>query len=424
MSPLVERHVATKARRYLGAFPVLLIEGARQVGKSTLARQLTNDPLVLNLDVPQVLDAVLADPIGALAQAEGRTVVVDEIQLMPELTRSIKALVDEDRRPGRFVLTGSASLLRVTGTQDSLAGRVSRLNLYGFSRGEAIGRREDFVTDVLGTDQFAAYRTETSRTDYIDICARGAYPPVADLDAELRHAWLDDYATGILRRDLGEIRRQVQPERAESVLRLLAAEQATELVKARVAERVGLPASTATAYLDLLESVQLYRPIRPWTPNLAKREVGKSKSVILDSALAMRLAGVTPRQLANLLHQEALGRFLEGFVASELLRQRTWTSVPFELYHYRDTDGAEVDLVMETEDGDVIAIEVKAASSFSAKQFAGLAKLQVALGDRFKAGIVLNTAREGYRYAPKLWGMPIAALWEPISGGHDGRARP
>lgn len=382
------------------------------MGKSTLAQQLVEDPFVLNLDVPQVLDAVTADTMGVLQRAGDRTVLIDEIQLFPELTRSIKAIVDADRRPGRFILTGSASLLRVKGTQDSLAGRVSRLGLFGFSQGELLGVHDDFVTGLFAGGDFAGFATRIERDDYVEMCARGSYPPAVGLDDDLRRAWLDDYVSGLVHRDLGEIRRQVQPERAEAVLRLLATEQANETVKSRLAERVGLAATTVTGYLDLLDSVQLYYPLRPWTPNLSKREVGRSKSLVIDSGLAMRMARVTARQLRGLLYQESFGRFLEGFVVSELMRQRTWSRTPYDLYHYRDHDGAEVDLVVETDEGDVIGIEVKAASSFSARQFSGLSTLRDLLGDRFRAGIVLNTGREGYHYSQKLWGLPISALWE------------
>lgn len=412
MIATISRHIDERARRYLDAFPVLLIEGARQVGKSTLARQLAPQAQVLNLEIPEIRDAVAADQMGALRNAGPGTVIVDEIQLMPELTRSVKALVDADRSPGRFILTGSATLLRVKGSADSLAGRVSRLELFGFSQGERLQTRDDFVSAIMARADPRSWDSDWARSDYIRLAAEGSYPPALDLPSDLRKAWLRDYLASLTHRDMLELRRQVQPGRAEAILRLLAVEQCHELVRHRLADRTSVPASTVTGYLDLLCDVGLLRLIKPWTPNLAKREVGRSKSLIIDSALALQLAGLSVAKLDNLLHQEALGHVLEGFVASELLRQQTWAEVPFDLYHYRDSDGAEVDLIIETEDGDVLGIEVKAASSYSARQFCGLRKIADQLGDRFVAGFVLGTAPNAYRYAPKLWGLPIAALWE------------
>ena len=414
MASLVKRHLVAQAVDRLSYAPVLMIEGARQVGKSTLAGALApeNAP-VFNLDDPPILDAAMADPAGLVASGQGGMLVLDEVQRWPPITLSVKAAVDRDRRPGRFILTGSASLLRIRGTQDSMAGRVARLRLFGFSQGEIRGQWDDFAAAVTHLDSSVlGFRSEVARDDYAELCATGAYPEAQSLTTRQRSGWFDDYVDAITRRDLGELRRQVEPERALHVLRLLAASQSLELVKASFASRTQLASSTVTAYLDLFADVQLYQPIRPWSPNLAKREINKPKVLVIDSGLAMRLAGATAEQFRSLIQQEAFGQFLEGFVASELLRQRGWSAEEFSLYHYRDSAGAEVDLVLELADGRVIGIEVKASTSFGGAQFKGLVKLRDALGDRFVAGIVLNTGSSGYRYADRLWGLPVSALWE------------
>lgn len=209
-----------------------------------------------------------------------------------------------------------------------------------------------------------------------------------------------------------ELRREVQPARAMGMLRTLAGRQAAELVKAKLAQETAIPPRTVTAYLDLLHDVHLVASVPAWTPNLAKREIGRPKSFVIDSAVAVRLARVTPAQLARIEYGEALGAFLEAFVAAELLRQRAWSARPFDLFHYRDADGDEVDLVLELDDGGVIGVEVKSSTSFAAKQFSGLAKMRDRLGERFIAGVVLNTGSTGYRYADRLYGVPVSALWE------------
>jgi predicted AAA+ superfamily ATPase len=414
MSAVVSRHVAPVATELLQHFPGLVIEGARQVGKSTFASQIAApDAVIVNLDHEQTRAAASADPTGFVLQAGERQLVIDEIQRMPELTLAVKAAIDADRRAGRFILTGSASLLRVRGTADSLAGRVARLTMYGLSRGEAAGSVDDFAATVAtDAEALASFTTTYTKADYAHLLAVGAYPEVREMSARIRTAWIDGYLSGIVGRDMSELRREVNPQRAMAVLRTLAGRPAGELVKSRLAEDSALPTRTVTGYLDLLHAVGLIVSIPAWTVNLAKREIGRPKTLVVDSAVAMRLARLTPDQLGHLEYSEAFGGLLEAFVAAEFLRQGGWSQRPFEVFHYRDRDGAEVDLVLEFDDGSVVGIEVKAATSFTAKQFSGLSRLRDALGDRFVAGVVVNTGHRGYRYADRLYGAPISALWE------------
>lgn len=414
MLGLLHRNAAPVATELLRHFPGLVIEGARQVGKSTLAGQIAApDAVVMNLDHEQTRAAAVADPAGFVKQAGGRQLVIDEVQRLPSLTLAVKAAIDADRTPGRFILTGSSSLLRVRGTADSLAGRVARLTMYGLSRGEAAQAPDDFASSVTEhPDAVTAFTTEVTRDDYTQLIAAGAYPEVREASDRVRGAWLDAYLQGIVGRDLPELRREVRPARSMALLRTLAGRQSAELVKAKLAEETGVPASTITGYLDLLHDVGLVASVPPWTPNLARREIGRPKTIVIDSGLALRLARLTPAQLTRIEYGEAFGAMLEGFVAAELLRQQTWSARRFDLFHYRDRDGDEVDLVLELDDGSVIGIEVKASTSFSGHQFRGLTRLRDSLGDRFLTGVVLNTGSAGYRYADRLYGAPVSALWE------------
>lgn len=412
MTALITRHIASVAQEILDHFPAIVIEGARQVGKSTFARQIAAEAVVMNLDDEPTRAAAAADAVGWIAAAGDRPLIIDEIQRMPELTLAVKSAIDKDRRPGRFILTGSASVLRVRGLADSLVGRAARLTMFGFSRGEAAGVHDDYAA-MLVSDPAALVSTESdlSRADYALLLATGAYPDVGSMPPRVRATWFDSYVKGIVGRDMTELRRSVEPSRATAVLRTLAGRPAAELVKARLAAETAVPERTITGYLDLLHDVGLVESIPPWTPNLAKREVGRPKTFVIDSGLALWLSRVTPQQLARFEYGEPLGAALEAFVAAELLRQRTWSDVRFDLFHYRDRDGDEVDLILELEDGRIIGVEVKASASYSASQFKGLARMRDRLGDRFIAGVVLGTASTGYRYADRLWGAPISALW-------------
>lgn len=414
MAALIQRHLEGVVRELLAHFPGVVIEGSRQVGKSTLASLVVGDDAVIaNLDHESVRDAAAADPAGFVAQAGDGTLVIDEVQRLPEITLAVKAAIDADRRPGRFVLTGSSSLLRVRGTADSLAGRAARVEMFGFSQGEAAQVRDDFAARAIADPASAAQaRSSMVRVAYAEMLGRGSYPEVREMPDRIRARWIDSYVQSIVGRDLAELRRSVEPARAEAILRAMAGRQSAELVKAKLAEETSVPPRTITGYLDLLHDVGLIASIPPWTPNIAKREVGRPKTFVVDSAVAMRLARVTPGQLSSLAYGEVFGAALEAFVAAELLRQRGWSDQSFDVFHYRERNGDEVDIVLEFEDGRVIAIEVKASSSYSAKQFRTLARLRDRLGDRFVAGFVLGTASKGYRYADRLYGAPVSVLWE------------
>jgi uncharacterized protein len=413
MEGLIARHSAPLVRDLLAHTPGVVLEGARQVGKSTLAAAIGGVEAVhANLDHEATRSAAELDPEAFVAQAGDRLLLIDEIQRAPRLTLALKAAIDADRRPGRFLVTGSSSLLRVRGTADSLAGRVSRVTLHGLSRGELRGRLDDFASVVRSEPNvLAAVRDECSRSAYVGLVAEGAYPELHRLPERLRTRWLDDYLQGIVGRDMAELRRTVDPTRATALLRALAGRQAGELVQATLARDTGIPTRTITGYLDLLHDVGLITSIPPWTRNLTKREIGRPKTIVPDAALAMRLARVTVDQLRMLEYGEAFGAMLEGFVAAELLRQRTWSARGFELFHYRDRAGLEADLILEYEDGGIVAIEVKASTSFATGHFTNLVALRDRLGARFVAGVVLNTGSAGRRFSDRLYGAPVSALW-------------
>ncbi|MDO5697069.1 MAG: ATP-binding protein [Dermatophilus congolensis] len=414
MSTLVRRSASAFAEQALGAFPILTIQGARQVGKSTFASMLVQGrpARLLTLDDPATADAARLDPVDFVDQAPEATLVIDELQRVPSLLLALKASVDRDRRSGRFIITGSSDLLRLERTPDSLAGRAVTIDLRGFSRGELIGRHEDFVTRLLEAQDPAAFSSSWRRADVAAAIAAGGYPEATRLQGKLRRVWLDSYVTRLLQRDATEVGRVSDPARLRSMLRLIAANQAGELVKARLAEAAQLAATTVTSYLDVLQTLYLVDLIPPWTANLTRREIGRPKAVVSDSAVALRLGGSTEAQISQVVGGDHLGGLLEGFVAAELLKQRTWSDTEFELFHFRDRNGPEVDLVIELQSGGVIGVEVKASGTFRADHCAGLRFLKDRLGERFLAGVVLGTAPQAVRFGPRIWGLPVSALWE------------
>ena len=407
---IIPRHLLGHGQELLATFPVVVIQGARQVGKSTLANLLVEkgQGVQVTLDDTATLAALRHDPDTFLTQAGDGTLVIDEAQLDAELPRAVKKLVDQDRRPGRFLLTGSANLLRTRWTTDSLAGRAVTLRLRGLSQGELHRQHDDFVSDLLVDGALPSFTTGLTRSDYIQILVTGGFPEMQRrLSPRMHGAWLDSYLERILDKDAPFISRGSATARLAALTRLIAANQGEELVKARIAEQAAIPQGTITGYLDALEAIFLTEKLRPWTANLTKREVGRPKVSIGDPALALQLAGVSPSQFSSLA-SEAFGHHLEAFVVSELLKQRGWSETEFTLSHFRDRNGLEVDIVIELSDGGVIAIEVKA------DHFRNLLRLEELLGDRFRRGIVLNTAPTGFQFSRTCAALPIAALWEGL----------
>ncbi|MDR3070100.1 MAG: ATP-binding protein, partial [Propionibacteriaceae bacterium] len=395
MDSLLDRHLLSLARQYLDVFPTLIIEGARQVGKSTFASMLVADrsAMVVSLDDLQNRRQAADDPVGFVGQLPNGTLVIDEIQRVPELILPIKAAIDANRRPGRFVLTGSSDLLRLQRTPDSLAGRAVTLRLRGFSQGELRGVREDFIGWLTGamadepakgiplpadgvSPRFPWSATSSmTRENCVSMLSAGGYPAMALGEKGVRNAWLTSYIQQVVQQDTADVRRVTEPLRLTKLLRLLAANQAGELIKARLANEADIPASTITDYLNVLTTLFLVDSIPPWTPNLTGREIDRPKAVVVDPAMALSLARVKPASLIP-VSGEYLGHLLEGFVAEELAKQRSWSSVDYDIYHYRSAGGTEVDLVLELEDGLLLGIEVKTTQSVLSAHVKNLRRLR------------------------------------------------
>ncbi|MDR0945754.1 MAG: ATP-binding protein [Bifidobacteriaceae bacterium] len=400
----------------LEATPVVVIEGARQVGKSTFAGMLLDGrPHVsLTLDDEGTRTLLREDPVGLLGQYAGQTVLIDEAQREPDALIDVKAAVDKDRRPGRFVLTGSSDLLRLPRSPESLAGRSMVVSLRGLSQGELRGQREDFASWLLAQQDTKPERfgTTWTRQEYVTEITLGGYPELRALAPDLRRDWVRAYIAALLRRDARDIRKRIDPVRLRAVLRLLAAAPAGELVKGRIAQAAGLSASTVNGYFDTLATMFLTIDVPPWTRNLTRRETGRHKVSVADTGVNAYVAGLAAAKLATVGAGQDLGPLTEAFVTSELLKQSGWTANPFDMYHWRDADGLEVDLVLELEDGRAILLEVKTAQAYRPAQATSLRRVAAALGDRFAAGAVLGMGSHGLRIGDRMYYLPIAALWD------------
>jgi predicted AAA+ superfamily ATPase len=412
--PMKHRFAQELVEETLSDTPITVLQGARQVGKSTLVREVlaAREATVLSLDAAASYNAAKADPDAFVRQTKG-LLGIDEIQRVPELIRAMKDAVEEDRRPGRYLITGSANLLDLPGTQESLAGRAETVVLYGLSRGEIEGRREDFVDQLMGGDAGALQRRRTSltRADYLEMICAGSYPEPLGRRGRRRNAWFDNYLHRIISRDARDVSRLLHLDHLPTLVRLLSANNAGELVKARLARDAGIPETSLHSYVDLLETLYLIQQIPAWGNNLTRRVTGRPKVSLLDTGLAARLKNVTPAAMQPGLVSDAAGGLFEAFVAGELRRQLVWSETDARLAHFRDTDGLEVDLVLEDADRRVAGVEVKAARTVTKKDFRGLEFLRGKLGVRFTLGVLLYTGPDALPFGDRLWALPVAALW-------------
>lgn len=395
--------------------PVSIVQGARQVGKSTLVKRLVEDSggRLLSLDNAGVFLAAQTDPDGFVRQLPGGLLAIDEAQRVPSLIRALKAAVDEDRRPGRFLVTGSADLLDVPGSGESLAGRAETIPLYGFSQGELAGVRDDFVTTAVtgGLEGWSTPMAAVGRDGYARAIMTGGFPEVQARADRRRERWFDNYLARVVEHDAAEVSRLRQLERLDTLLRLIASSNAGELVRAKVARQSGIPETSVDPYVRLLETLYLVHRLPPWGSSLTQRVIGRPKIIVVDSGVAAHLAGQSVERLTAVSADDQFGPLFEAFVASELLKQQTWSATSFRLHHYRDREGNEVDLIVELGDGRILAFETKAARSAVSSHLRGLTFLRKKLKDRFIAGVVLNTSAFPLKLGDRLWSAPAACLW-------------
>lgn len=409
---LYPRHALTTVSAALQDTRVVVINEARQVGKSTLARLVAADHPRADLrflDDAGTRSAAAADP-AAFVRHEG-LMVIDEVQRVPDLMLAIKHAVDSDPRPGQFLLTGSARLLALHSIPDLLPGRSETIELWPLSQGELHGVQDRFIDTIFthGAD-LAVPSSSLLRSDYVDRALTGGYPEaVRRRDSGRRARFFESYVSDMINRDVRQVTEIERPADMRRLLNVLAAQMATLPVPGTLAGSLNLPASTLKRYLDLLELLFLVRRIPAWSSNLTTRAVAAPKLIVLDSGLAGHLAGLTGRRTA---HPAApIGPLVENFVLAELARQLAWATERVTLHHYRDRDGYEVDAVLEHPSGDIVAVEVKAAETVRSEDFRGIRRLARRLGDRLIAGIVLYTGRQPLPFGERLRALPLSTLW-------------
>lgn len=415
---MVRRHLHDVLLRSLDEFPVVLLIGARQVGKSTLAQEISSERwsgLYVTLDERIRLDAALLDPDG-FVQALGAPIVIDEVQRAPDLLRAIKVVVDKSRSPGRFLLTGSAHVTTLSRVAETLAGRVAVHRLSPFSASELSKQpAPDVIERLFSTDDVATILRGIKKATTGDalklrnLILAGGYPtPALMRSAESRRTWFDSYRQTYVERDLRDIA-DIHHVPDFGRLFTTAALRTGQLFNASSLSRdVGLPNTTLRRYLALLEQTFQLETLRPYSANIAKRLTRTPKLFITDSGMAAHVAAVDTWETAVSRNMD--GALLETWVFGELRKLLELTSIPTALSFYRTHTGTEVDFLIERGD-QVVGIEVKLAARIDRSDLAGLRACAESLGNRWRIGVLLHGGTEATVLDHRTLALPLTAFF-------------
>lgn len=408
-TPLYPRTIEPRIAEALQDTPVVLLAGPRQAGKTTLVRRIAEkqEMRYLTLDDQLTLLSAREDPVGMIRSIN--RAVIDEIQRVPQLLLAIKKSVDQDRRPGRFLLTGSANLMALPTVADSLAGRMETFSLLPLSQSEIESCSTNWIDAV-----FAGRILQTTQTalgdEFIERVLRGGYPEaVLRTSAKRRLAWARQYIDAIIQRDVRDVAGIDKLDQLPRFLRALAQTAGRMCNYSQLGGQVGLDGKTASRYVGVFERMYLLKRIDVWSRNRLNRVVKTPKLQFIDSGLLATLLDLATEEVQQ--DRTRFGNVLETFVFGELLKHATTADDDYRLMYYRDADKFEVDVVIENTAGKLVCIEVKAAATIQESDLRGLKKLVGIAGEQFKMGVLLYDGTETMPLGSGIWAAPLSTLW-------------
>jgi predicted AAA+ superfamily ATPase len=412
---MFSRNVTSPFLEAMQDTPVILVNGSRQVGKSTFVKSLLNTShQYFTLDDPTTLMSIKKDPMMFLDGLSG-PVIIDEIQRAPDLFLPIKKKVDNQIIPGYFVLTGSANVLALPRLGDSLAGRMEIHTLWPLSQGEMLGIQEDFIAHAFSGTSFGSQLKVPIPTlplsDLVQKLCQGGYPEAIRRDQpQRRQKWFASYMAMILEKDIRDLSQIEGLAELPNLMQLLASRCGNLVNTSEIARTLGIANTTLKRYLSLLENLYLLVFIPAWSKNITKRLVKSPKIYLNDTGLLLNLLGYTHDRLLN--DKGFLGHVLENFVVMEIQKQMTWSQQSCRMYHYRTHNGQEVDIILEAPDSRIVAIEIKLANSVGPKAFSGMIDLEQELGNNFHRGILFYLGDTIVPFGKNKHAIPLSYLWQ------------
>ena len=405
---LFPRWIKPRIAEAMADTPVVLLAGPRQAGKTTLVRQVAENGLrYLTLDDELTLLSAREDPVGMIRSLD--RAVIDEIQRAPALLLAIKKSVDEDRRPGRFLLTGSANLMALPTVTDSLAGRMETLSLLPLSQSEIAGQSTNWIDSVF-TGQLPRPGSSARTDDLAGRVLRGGYPEaISRATARRRTAWARQYLDAILARDVRDVAGIEKLDQLPRFLRALSQTAGQMCNYTQLGGQVGLDGKTASKYISVFEHMYLLKRVDVWARNRLNRVVKAPKLQFIDAGLLATLLDLTPDEVEK--DRTRFGNVLETFVFGELLKHTTTAESDYRLLYYRDADKVEVDVVIENAVGQVVGVEIKSAATVKEGDLRGLRKLAGLAGGSFQMGVLLYDGDETMPLGDGIWAAPLSTLW-------------
>jgi uncharacterized protein len=395
----------------LGDTRVVLLQGARQVGKSTLAREIVagaHPAQVVDFDQRAAREAALRDPAGFIAGLE-RPALIDEIQRGgPELMLAIKSVVDKDLTPGQFLLTGSTNLLRHPRILDALTGRVDVITLWPLAQAEIEKTGTNLVDALFRARPPVVTDAPPGRDALRGRIDSGGYPEARLRLGRSRSRWFESYLRTTVERDLESIAGVHRLQEVPRLLRSIAAQSANLFVPAALGGKLGLDHRTVERYAGLLEASFLIKRIPAWRPGLGQREIQHPKAYVVDSGLLLHLLGADEERLLN--DDQITGKALESFVAMEVVKHADWAGEEVRIHHYR-RGRDEIDLVLENRAGEIGAIEIKSRVSLAARDWRAMEKLRDARDSKFRCGFLVHPGEDTVPLGDRLFAVPLSGLW-------------
>lgn len=406
-----KRHITSKLEKAILRSPVILLTGARQTGKTTLIKHIGKNQKYsyVTFDDIRFLSSAKNDPVGFIQNLE-KPVILDEVQRIPEIFLSIKHDVDENRTPGRFILTGSANPLLIPRLGDSLAGRMEILTLLPLSQGELLGIQENFIDRAFDKNYvYPIAKNALPKPDLYHKIIKGGYPLVQNSNDEERESWFNSYITTLLQRDVQDLANISGLSEMPHLLKLLATRVGNLINIAELSRSIGMASSTLHRYITLLETIFLIVFQPPWFSNMGKRLTKSPKTYLIDTGLLSFLLDL--RIDKDLREYHFIGSILENFVFNEIQKQLTWNSMRIKPFHFRTVTGIEVDIILENQAGSLVGIEIKNSETVTPHDFKGLRYLQEEVGKLFIKGIVIYNGSQVVPFGKDLYALPISYLW-------------
>jgi predicted AAA+ superfamily ATPase len=408
---VIERQIRPRVAGALRDTRVVMVMGARQVGKSTLCEAIAegeHPAETVSMDERGTRQTAQADPAGFLAGFDG-PVFIDEVQRAPDLILAIKQVVDRDQQPGQFLLSGSANILASRKVQEALTGRIELLRLWPFAQAELEGGAGNLIDALFDGRVPRVSKAAVGHAAFARRVAEGGYPEAQARDPSRRDRWFSSYLTTTFERDVQAIADLQKAHEMRRLLSVLATRSGNLLRYASIADALEINQKTVKSYVGVLEAIFLVQTLPAWRPSFLSRVVHAPKVYITDSGLLAHLLGADEQRIAS--DDRVTGLALETFVAMEVMKHSSWSEVDPRIYHFRDAWGGEVDLVLEDRSGRVVAIETKAKATLSRSDATVLAKLRDSLGEQFIAGLVIHSGEQTHPLGERLWAVPISGLW-------------